>query len=684
MIPIMEAAVTEQDIWAALDPEYPGLEAVRAALKQQDSAGAKKALSRYLEQRTNVKYFYDYRSLPLQPIDTDTNPYLFQAALGLEGSLKDFCLFAGEKLLQHIYVRPGRERKELELGENYEELPHFNFYEDQGKKHRSVLDNFVRGTFMEYLSVLYHETGERRVTAYAKEFLELFWEQYPLLVECTAPDASHFSLTEERDVMSAGWLALNYISLLYTRVPYELGPDFVFEAVKHLWFLGMQFRRFDTDGYHKYNHHLWERGLVPFLLGTLFPEFADFAGMKERGAETVRLHVLDDFNEEGGYNEHSISYWCGAALAEMLCRGLHLARLNGTDLPDGETARRISSSFSILARISPPGECFPPLGDNGGTAVDPILIAGAASTGNAICEAVLHAREGNAAMSDGAKEDANVPLDYCNDRVGFFCTRSSWAKDADYLLMSAKVRCGDTGHNHMDLLSLFVTIHGEEFVGEPYARALYKTAPVGSGMRGYLYNMESHNTVLAYGQPVQPDEMYASKWGVLRPDTPVVSFESEAGSCEVQAYHDAYTHCRHVRKIHHERGLGFLIREELIGGDRLPRPHIQRLHLHPDVACEQLNENTLLLKKNGAKALFVWSGSPKLKLWKKQELYPQIVSDPKQLGLIIDASFTTEQFSPAGRIGTVVQELLILDVTNGKPSAERVRKAFGWSAADWD
>lgn len=672
-IPLTETTVTEEEVWAALDREYPGLEAVKRSLERCDYAGARQALAQYLEHRTNVQYYYDYRQLPLTPIETDQNPYLFQASLGLEGSLKEFCLFAGKKLSQHIYVRPGRERKELDLGEAYEGLPHFNFYEDQGKKHRSTLDIFVRGTFMEYLSVWYHETGDRQILEFTKEFLERFWQHYPLQVECTEADAAHFSLTEERDAMSVGWLALNYASLLYTRLPYELDPDFVFEIVKHLWFLGMQFRRFDTDEYHKYNHHLWERGLVPFILGTLFPEFPGLKGMKKRGAEVVRLHVLDDFNEEGGYNEHSISYWCGAALAEMLCRGVYLARLNGEALLDENTLGRIGASFDILARISPPGECFPSLGDNGGTAVAPILYAGAASVGSELCRAVLDHRE-----------EACGPLDYCSDRVGFVCTRSSWRSDANYLLLSAKVRCGDTGHNHMDLLSLFISIHGQEMIGEPYARALYHAGCVGSELRGYLYNMESHNTVLAYGKPVQPDYMYASKWGVLRPDTPVAVFQSEQAGCYVEAYHEAYTHCRHVRKIRHNRELGFMIRDELVGGDRLPEPHIQRWHLHPDVTCEQQDERTLLLTHNGAGALLIWNGTPQLKLWRKQELCPQVVSEPQKLGLIIDVSFAAEQFTPAGRIGTVAQEMLILDVTNKKPSAESVQKAFGWNMSDWN
>lgn len=661
-IPCDERSITDEELFSAFDLNYPGLEGVRAALGEGDLGKAKKELMHYFEIRSNVRYYYDYRQLPLVPVDTDSNPYLFQSSMGLQGSLKDFCLFAGRKLMQHIYVRPGRERKELDLGADYENLPHYNYFEDQGKKHRTTLDIFVRGVFLEYLSILYQETGEREVIDYAEEFLKVFWKNYPLIVACTMPDASHFSLMEERDVMSAGWLAINHISMLYTRAPYEMETETAFGIIKHLWFLGMQFRRFDTDGYRKYNHHLWERGLVPFILGTLFPEIPDFAGMKERGAEMIRLHIRDDFNEDGGYNEHSIPYWCGAALGEMICRGIYLARLNKGALLDEDTAGRISKSFDILALISAPGDCYPSIGDNGGSQINPVLQAGAAAVGNHFCTELLKYRTKNCESMDDT-----FPLDYCNDRAGFFSSKSSLRADANYILMSAKVNCGNAGHNHMDLLSVCVSIHGQEFIGEPYARALYHTVPVGGELRGYMYNMESHNTVLAFGMPVQPDCAYASKWGVLRPDTPVKAFVSEEKGCYVEAYHDAYTHSRHVRKILSCRQKGFLVRDELVGGDRMPKESIQRWHLFPDIEYEQPDGRTLLLKKNGAKALLVCGGAPGLRIWKKKELCPSIVEEESAIAPVLDVSFQADSFSPPGGLGAVVQDMLILDVTEGMP-----------------
>ncbi len=657
VIPSDQRKVTDEDVFSAFDISLPELSGVRNALKNNRTDLAKKELVHYFETRKQPLFYYDYRKQPCIPMEMDENPCIFQAALGLQGNLKEFCLYAGEKLMNHIYVRPGREL-EMFLGEQYEQMPHFNYYEDQGKKHRTVTDIFVRGQIFEYLSVLYHETGEERVLKEFRRIFQIFFQTYPLVVDESCLLEGRFSMKEERDIMSTGFLAFAMISLLYTRLPYEIPSDEAFEIIKNLWFLGIQFRRFDEFPYQDYNHHLWEKGLVPYILSVMVPEIPAFASMQKQSIQVINRHIQEDFNENGGYNEHSISYWGGAALGEMLCRGIFLSEKNGIRLLDKESRHRIDATFSVLAAIAPPGKKFPSIGDGGELSVDHVLRNGVQAVGNHDCKQVLELRSG--------KKDIftdKLKLDYCDDTCGFACSHSTYEKDENYFLMSVKKNCGSSGHNHMDMLSMNVVFRGEEFIGEPYARSIYHKVRMGSDIRGYLYNMTSHNTVLAYGNPVVPDQCFANKWGVFRPDTPVDNFFSGKKGSYLEAHHDAYGCCRHVRRVLFHREKGIVLEDEILRGNRMPHAHIQRWHLMPDVVCSKIDSNHVLLEKNGVKVLCVWSGKPEIRLWKKETLCPEIFEDSSCLGTTIDVLFSPFE---QGDMASVCQRMLMVDVTEDR------------------
>lgn len=121
---------------------------------------------------------------------------------------------------------------------------------------------------------------------------------------------------------------------------------------------------------------------------------------EDRGAAIVRRHILEDFNPSGGYSEHSIAYWSGAAVGEMLYRGIYLARLNNVSLLDQETTNRMNATFHVLAMLCPPGPRYPSLGDNGGPMTDPILNIGCRTMKHAECEAILKIRTYNQSISD--------------------------------------------------------------------------------------------------------------------------------------------------------------------------------------------------------------------------------------------------------------------------------------------
>lgn len=657
-IPLDERTIQDEQVFQALDLTRTGLEKVRYAFEQKQLDEAKKELIHYMETRTAPCFLYDYRTLPLSPIDTDSCPYAFQSSLGLRGNLKDFCLYVAKKLIQdHVYVPPGADGRDVELGKNWETMIHYNFYEDSVKKHRNQFNMIVRGQFFESLCVLYHETGDSKVLQAFEEILQVFLDSYPLVITHAEPSANRFQYTEDRDVMSVGWLAVVYISLFYTRIPYEISYQLSFEILKRIWFLGIQFSRFEHDSYRPYNHHMWERGLVPYMLGLLLPEIPDFAAMKIWSAPIVCRHIKEDFNSDGGYNEHSIAYWSGAAVGEMLYRGISLARLNHDTLLDEEALQRMEQTFHILAMICPPNRRYPSLGDNGGPLADPILNLGIQTINHWECEAVSAIRN---------QKPCNIipPLDYFNDKTGFVCSKSGYDEKSNYILMSAKIDCGYSGHNHMDMLSIFLTMRGQEIIGEPYTDYLYHKVRMNSEIRGYMYNMESHNSVLAYGAPIVPNRMYANKWGVMRPSSPVLEARSFEQGLYVKAFHDGYTFCRHQRTWLFHRTHGLLLSDQIQRGNRMESPHIQRFHLMPQVKAIPFSNDSILVEADHVRLLFLWSGAQhKIILNKPSLLVPEMKASEDDLCQRIDVEFEASPEQKADNVAVSVH-LLILDITD--------------------
>lgn len=659
-IPTDEKNITDEQVWNAFDLNYSGMEAVKEALLCQDHKKAKSELVAYFHKRKHVSFHFDYRGVPVIPIGEEEIPYIFQAAVGDGKDLKRFCLHAGQQMMHEIYTLPQNKGTSIFLGKHLETAPHFNCFTDSGKKSRTPSNMFTRGQWMEYLFFLYQETGDQAAADQFRRLLYQFWEQYPLVIEDTQKDAHHFQYTEDRTVMSVGFLALTYLELLYTEMTYAAGEDTVFDIIKHVWFLVIQFRRFDEDEYHPFNHHLWERGLVPFIFGVMFPEIPEFAVRKQAAASIICRHIKEDINLHGGYNEHSIGYWSGAVLGEMLFRGLDLAKRNQETLLDIDAEKRLERTFHALISIAPPNETYPSIGDSGGTNVETVLRLGNAMLQGKVYQELLNHRNGVPAdLSD-------LSCYYSDDHVGFTCAKTDYSRNATYMLISTKVNCGFSGHNHMDMLSIVISIRGKEIITEPYAKDMYPRIRSGSAERGYHYNMTSHNTVLAYGSPMQPDMMYAQQYGNFRPDSPVTAFRIDPNGMYMEAKHNGYSFCTHCRSVLFSKHGAMLIHDKIWPGKRIEKDHIQRWHLARECDCRLIDPNMVLIVRENITLLLIWDHVKWIHIWKNDALLCQeMYSDEKELGYIIDAGFFEPDTDSFEKAGSHVQ-LMILDITDIK------------------
>ncbi len=651
-IPIDETEVTDEMLFSALDYNNNELSKVKIALDSNNTEKAKEELCEYFLHRQNRKFLFDYRSLPLCKINPDENPYFWQSSLGLNGSLQDFVKKSADKIMNNIYLLPGGKHGEINLGKNYENMLHFDFIKDRGKCHRYPLDMFVRGQFFEALAIKYHNEDNYEVVEKFKEILYKFFETYPLKIVDTSPTANRFMYTEDRDVMSVGWLTIVFISLLYTRLPYMSGYQATFDIIKRIWFFSMQFRRFDECPYKSYNHHLWERGLVPFITGVMLPEFPELACMKEHGAKIVRQHIYDDFTKDGGYSEHSTAYLAGATLGEMLTRGICISRFNNEKLLDDDTMGIVSNVFNSLAMISPPGTKYISIGDNGGPEINPILSLGVSSVNNTYCKEVLEQRT-------MGKATRTVPTDFCNTNIGYYMSRNNYSDKANMLLACIREDRSTSGHNHMDMLSLNCIWNGENIINEPDVDFLYHRVIMGSEERGYYYNMESHNSVLVHGKPILPNKYYANKWGVLKPNCYISEYKANKDYSYIDAFHDGYTFCRHRRKILFNKSKGFIVKDIIEKGTRQKNPHIQRWNLEHSVSVNELSDNMVLLTKNDVKLLFKWDNAIKIDIHSNYNLSKFYSED---IPYVIDVYFGNEEPTPENPSCEIT--LKAIDVSN--------------------
>lgn len=628
-LPVEEKKTTEKDIFEALEYEkYPELSEVKIAWNNGDTAFAKKALIRYFEKRRNVKGFFDYRKIPFEKVDLSSNPQKWQSFVGLNIDLEDYIEKAAEKMMENIYLLPGG--VEIDMGNRFELLPHAS-QKDAQKVQQGIHIVMKRGKMFELLAVLFQRDGNPVWVEKFSGLLRAFFEQYNLTIEEFSEKSAWFQYSENRESMDVGWLLLTFINLLNTRIFYEIDTELAFEMIKRIWFFGMQFHRYDTDAFYPHNHHFFERGITPYITAKLVPEFKELRSMEQRGKKVILEHIEKDFTESGAYSEHSIGYFFGATVSEMLYRVLYVAKAEKDDFFDDKAKRKIKRIFEAACYLASPEECYPVIGDKGDIIIDEMLRMGAELSDHRMAKEVLAARQGKV---------TKIPLDFCSPEAGFITSRSSYQRDSSYFLMCAKQGCEMSSHDHLDMLSLNLAVRGSMIFEESAAGDIYGRFIMNKPHRGFLYNMSSHNTVLAHGEPITADRYFSSCWGVAKPDTILDVWNPEEKRVTLRAHHNGYGFCTVYRELMFWREKGFFIKDSVVLGGRDPRPHVQRWFLAKGTAYQKLGENCYLFMRGNAKLLCTWHGERLAFDFSKPEiLCPEIYASKDETPWMLDVIF---------------------------------------------
>lgn len=602
-----ERKISDDDFFQAMDLSLPGLGQVATAYAAGDLARARGETVAYFHARKQPRWFCDLRGLNRsQARQKLAGEMKILRALVARDSLAGV-LDSAQKMLGNRFHIP-----ELELQHDFG--PDFELESRELLEMNTLSLSFKRLPCLLWLAAAYQTTRNPAYRDKCVEVLDRYLTAWPLVWQDTSPSAYYVQTSPVvQEAMSSAVRILNGLGLLYTDLPYDrhVPVELVFRMIRSIWFTARQYRRFDTDTFRLYNHHYWERGAAPFVLALMLPEFPELAPLLDRGRKVSEEHVMRDFSSDGGSNEHSCAYTDGAALCHNAAFPAYLAKINRKIYLSAKGRRRIRRAYSLMASLVLPDGRLPDIGDSRGPEAGHLLEAGSRIFGSSACAAVLRALAGKGS----GNTEKLPPRAVCYEDAGYVCGRDAWSRAANCFVMSTNT-VGHMGHNHQDMLSLIMAVKGKTIIGEPASRlySLSNTERYRESLRGYLYNMTSHNLFLVDGEPIRDDKFFVDGWGGFPPPVKIREFDSGRQHLYVSAGHEGYTHAEVRREVLFLHRRGWMLLDHAGKSASHGKWHIQRWHFEEGTEVRQIDERAVLASKGKANLLCIWPALPNMKL----------------------------------------------------------------------
>jgi hypothetical protein len=425
--------------------------------------------------------------------------------------------------------------------------------------------------------------------------------------------------------MCTGRRALVMIDVLYSGMLGAVDADLAFEVVKYLWFVARLFQRaFAARGrrpdFDVGNHNLFDRGTVPFCLGTMFPEFDCAAELRRRGRAVLRRHASDPtrgaIRPDGTSWEHSARYaWYAAG---MIRQALEVARLNRQPLFSAGEERRVAAFLETFADLTAPdgqmvpyGDCQPP---RAGCHLELARSCYSGTRAERVARGLGHvtyvhapARRRSPLRHRGMPEASRF-----FPGSGILVARTGWRNRDSLLFVTAEPRASYSGHSHHDFGSVQLWCDGVPLFYEAATWSYRIDEPV-PAERGYYYSAFSHNllTVEGYRPRSVFRKMGTSWWGDKHnPPVKTEAVDLDGPRGEMTVSHAAYPGIT-VRRVYRfdlaERWLEFT--DLVTAARRARRTFRQWLHLGFGARARILRRGGMVVRLDGVEARCAWSSS---------------------------------------------------------------------------
>jgi hypothetical protein len=448
-------ALTDQQLFEALDPEHPAMAEVLGLFKGGDLEGARRALADHFRRRTEPTWFISQHDRPQH----DTRPE------GVDTSRAD-------QALAHIY-------RGFEFGEDIDWLDNPT-YDPEYEFDKEWSMGFLRMPWWEDLSKAYWATGDERYAAEVARQLLDFRAKHPIPVKRSA-GSSHplkYAVPEWRTLEVAVRLGGSWLNSFYRCLPAAALDDHaVCEFLKSFIEMARHLEQFSHLGERSSNWTTAETKAL-FTAGMLFPEFAEAARWKQLGKERMWNELQKQVYPDGVQWELAPGY--GAGVLSQFRTVQEIAALNGESMLEEYTAR-LEGMYHYFMYSSVAGR-YAAFGDSGHGDARAVLRNGARD--------FPHRKDFLWLASSGEQGEAPTELASAFPYAGQYVMRSGWSDDDRFMIVDA----GPYGiaHQHEDNLSFELFAYGDYLITDPGSYRYNYDSP----WRQFMVSTLAHNTVV--------------------------------------------------------------------------------------------------------------------------------------------------------------------------------------------
>jgi hypothetical protein len=303
------------------------------------------------------------------------------------------------------------------------------------------------------------------------------------------------------------------------------------------------------------NTHLTGEALGLFCAGVLFPDFRDAPRWRELGLRVLVDQSSAQLSPDGVHFEQSTCYH--RYTVETYLQFALLATRNDVPVPE-EVWTRLESMMEFLIAIRRPDGSLPPIGDDDGGALCPLVRRSRDRASGVFAVAASLFRRSDFAWAAGgdvshlmwmrgtAGLDAfdsvrSAPPSSGASRLfpsgGYAAMRSGWDVTAHQMILDVgPLGCPiSSGHGHADLLSVQCVAFGEPILIDTGTGSYTVDEP----WRNYYRSAAAHSTVRVnqrdHAHPAGPFKWHS------RPRATVLEWHSDDLFDVVHAEHDAYS-----------------------------------------------------------------------------------------------------------------------------------------------